>query len=162
MFSIDVKFTVPQALITVTGISLSNVQVADKMVRLADKTTRYLHRITPRSKTGKTHLANYWRNDRKYREGTLKKILLANTAPYAKDLLIWLESGTRPHLIPGNPFLAFYWPKKGKDMVLRHVHHPWTKPRRIIERGTKVMVDGLDSIAKTLATEAEKALLGEK
>lgn len=36
----------------------------------------------------------------------------------------WAEHGTAPHVIEGNPLLAFQW--NGKLTIVRHVHHPGT------------------------------------
>lgn len=36
----------------------------------------------------------------------------------------WLDEGTPPHRIDGNPLLSFYWPKVGRVVVFRHVNHP--------------------------------------
>lgn len=38
----------------------------------------------------------------------------------------YLEEGTPPHLIPGNPFLAFEW--RGERVFFRYVNHPGTRP----------------------------------
>jgi hypothetical protein len=38
----------------------------------------------------------------------------------------WMDTGTRPHPIVGNPYLAFYWEKIGRFVVLRRVSHPGT------------------------------------
>lgn len=41
---------------------------------------------------------------------------------------VWTEEGTDPHVIEGNPLLAFNWPKLGgKLMILRSVNHPGNK-----------------------------------
>ena len=38
----------------------------------------------------------------------------------------FVENGTRPHLIVGNPWLSFVW--KGVRVFFRRVNHPGTKP----------------------------------
>lgn len=41
--------------------------------------------------------------------------------------------GTRPHVIEGNPFLAFFWPNAPDgpaDVVFRRVNHPGFQPDR--------------------------------
>lgn len=42
--------------------------------------------------------------------------------PYAS----YVEEGTKPHRIEGNPFLAFIW--KGEQVFFRYVNHPGSKP----------------------------------
>jgi hypothetical protein len=54
---------------------------------------------------------------------------------------MWMEHGTRPHLIrpkKAGGFLVFYWPKVGRTVFLRTVHHPGTRAYRFMERGLKV------------------------
>jgi hypothetical protein len=43
------------------------------------------------------------------------------------DYASYVEEGTPPHLIPGNPFLTFEW--KGETVHFRYVNHPGTKPQ---------------------------------
>jgi phage gpG-like protein len=42
------------------------------------------------------------------------------------DYALPTEFGSMPHIIRGNPWLAFYWEKMGADFVGREVHHPGT------------------------------------
>lgn len=44
-------------------------------------------------------------------------------APYA----VFIEHGTRPHIIVGNPTLTFMW--KGVRVHFRYVNHPGTRAR---------------------------------
>lgn len=51
---------------------------------------------------------------------------------------LWMEKGTRPHLItPKKPggMLVFFWPKMGKTVHLKSVNHPGTKAYRFMEKG---------------------------
>lgn len=43
----------------------------------------------------------------------------------------FIETGTRRHLIPGNPFLSFDW--QGKHWILRSVNHPGTRATEYVE-----------------------------
>lgn len=43
------------------------------------------------------------------------------------DYAEWTDKGSDPHIIQGNPLLAFYWEKVGRDMVLPFVNHPGTR-----------------------------------
>ena len=45
--------------------------------------------------------------------------------------------GSRPHLIEGNPLLAFYWEKAGKFMILPSVNHPGTAPNDYLARAER-------------------------
>jgi hypothetical protein len=38
----------------------------------------------------------------------------------------YVDEGTEPHEIHGNPLLVFYWPKTGRTMFLPRVQHPGT------------------------------------
>jgi len=57
-----------------------------------------------------------WANDNLY----VARIIAG--AKYAS----FVEEGTPPHFIAGNPTLAFQW--KGEQMFLRYVNHPGSKP----------------------------------
>jgi len=59
--------------------------------------------------------------------------------PGPKLLPDWLESGTRPHMIFGKPYLAFHWDRVGKDMVLRSVQHPGTQAYQFMARSLEEM-----------------------
>ncbi len=87
---------------------------------------------TPRSnksETGYTHLADAWAMNREDRDGMLEKLVFHNVAPHNK-VLLYLEYGTVPHLIEGNPVLCFE--VDGKIIFSRRVYHPGTKAYNII------------------------------
>jgi hypothetical protein len=56
-------------------------------------------------------------------------VSIAALQPYA----VFVHEGTKPHVINGNPLLAFAWPKMGEGtFFFRSVHHPGTKPNRFL------------------------------
>lgn len=71
---------------------------------------------------------------------------VAANASYAR----WVESGTQPHLIVGNPFLRFEW--RGEWVSFRAVNHPGTQPRPFMQRagewGEAVLFDGLSAFTQ--------------
>lgn len=52
---------------------------------------------------------------------------LRASVEYPGDLPNYLEDGTGPHRIDGNPLLVFDWPKAGGVVYLRHVNHPGSR-----------------------------------
>ena len=50
------------------------------------------------------------------------------------SLARWITGGTRPHVIVGNPHLAFFWEKVGRFVIVHSVNHPGTKPNNYMER----------------------------
>lgn len=50
---------------------------------------------------------------------------------------LFVIKGTRPHPIVGNPLLAFFWPKMGRNVVFRHVMHPGTKANDFLTRALR-------------------------
>lgn len=58
---------------------------------------------------------------------------VTSNAPYS----IFVIKGTRPHKITGNPLLAFFWPKLGRDVVFRSVQHPGTRPNNFLSRALR-------------------------
>lgn len=58
---------------------------------------------------------------------------VTSNAPYS----IFVIKGTRPHTITGNPLLAFFWPKLGRNVVFRSVQHPGTRPNNFLSRALR-------------------------
>ena len=44
-----------------------------------------------------------------------------------------IENGSRPHVIEGNPLLAFYWPKEGTFVITHSVQHPGTSAKPFVQ-----------------------------
>jgi len=58
-------------------------------------------------------------------------VVIAAQQPYA----IFVHEGTKPHVIQGNPILAFNWgngPNGAGTYFFRSVHHPGTKPNKFL------------------------------
>jgi hypothetical protein len=58
---------------------------------------------------------------------------VTSTAPHS----LFVIRGTRPHTITGNPFLSFFWPKLGRNVVFRSVRHPGTKANNFLGRALR-------------------------
>ena len=58
----------------------------------------------------------------------------------AKKYAYFVHQGTKRHIIPGNPLLAFNWKKIGRFMILRSVNHPGTKPQPWLWRAANVII----------------------
>lgn len=50
---------------------------------------------------------------------------------------LFMDQGTKPHVIAAKnaPVLTFFWPKVGRVVHFKSVHHPGTKPYKFLERG---------------------------
>lgn len=72
-----------------------------------------------------------------------------STAPYAK----FVDMGTRPHTIRGRNggMLHFYWPKVGRWMTVRQVHHPGFK-------GAAFSAAAIQTFGQTAPAVIEQAL----
>lgn len=46
---------------------------------------------------------------------------------YPVEYASWLDEGTDPHPIEGNPLLAFFWEAIGEFVIVPHVDHPGTE-----------------------------------
>jgi hypothetical protein len=60
----------------------------------------------------------------------------AGRVEFPTEYASFSEEGTQPHRIDGNPLLAFYWPKAGRVVVVRHVNHPGTRAQKWFAGGT--------------------------
>ena len=67
-----------------------------------------------------------------------------------------LESGARPHVIEGNPFLSFFWEKLGKQVVLRSVNHPGFPGIHYMQDSFSEMRDQIVSGLKSAVKEGAK------
>jgi hypothetical protein len=85
--------------------------------------------------------------------------LVSLKSPSAGGLLpTYLEEGTRPHEIVGNPFLAFHWERLGVDVVFRRVQHPGTKAYQFMARSFAEQRDEIVSqISEAAKSGAQKA-----
>lgn len=79
-------------------------------------------------------------------------------SPSANGLLpTYLEKGTRPHEIKGNPVLAFVWdkgPNPGSVNFFRYVNHPGTKAYAFMERSLGEMQSDIVSEISNAVTRA--------
>lgn len=100
----------------------------DESADLGVRTMKAAH--NPFSKTGKT-----LRSIKSVSNGDFSRSM----GPMTDDKVpIFLEKGTKPHIITGNPWL--YWP--GAKHPVKKVNHPGTTPRPFVEpahRTLKVM-----------------------
>ena len=93
-------------------------------------------RFTPRSPQGLAKSNEY----KLIRTGQNRLLRLRNRKKYAAAI----DKGARPHIIRPrgghylNARLAFFWPKVGKWVFPRQVHHPGNKPYRFLHSAHKV------------------------
>jgi len=53
----------------------------------------------------------------------------------------YVHEGTRPHIIRARraPALRFYWPRVGRVVFFKSVHHPGTKPNPFLTRAADIV-----------------------
>lgn len=85
-----------------------------------------------------------------------KKVNGRNAAKYAH----LLEGGTKPHMIQGNPLLAFDVKRRRRwnKIVATKVNHPGTKPTRFMQ---KIQVTGQHSMSMAFRGKMNAELLKE-
>jgi len=73
---------------------------------------------------GAHYLKSYWSRGIEFQAGS--------AVPYT----LFVDQGTEPHPIHAKnaPYLHFYWPKVGKEVWFKSVHHPGNKPYKFLER----------------------------
>lgn len=99
---------------------------------LTGEAMEQLKRTTPRSDKPGTHLADmYTRVAKKDMHGWIEEIIIG-TASDHPELLWYLEHGTAPHIIMGNPLLVFEI--NGQTIFTTIVHHPGTKPYQFVSQ----------------------------
>ncbi len=81
-------------------------------------------------------------------------------SPSANGVLpTYLELGTRPHVIEGNPILAFYWERLGQTVFFRRVNHPGNKAYRFLARSFAEM---RDQVVSDIRAAAERGARGAR
>jgi len=124
----------------------------DGLNKIRSITLKDLKARTPRSKERQNaiHLADAWVADPLTKRGTIRSFTIKNIAPHS-EVINYLESGTKAHIIPGNPFLAF---KIGnKVIIVRHVHHPGTKALKLMTITDKNIEANITRLLTEIASE---------
>lgn len=62
------------------------------------------------------------------------------------DYSSYLEEGTAPHTIKGNPYLHFYWEKKDVWIKTKAVNHPGTTPRPFMANAAQLTEEHLHTL----------------
>jgi len=103
-----------------------------KFVELAEaKIVAY----TPRTQEGRTDIKKLWRVTHS-RKGRVESFIIHNIYP-KKEVLIFIEEGTRPHTIfpVRTKALHFYW--RGSEVFTKRVDHPGTEGAEMVGRTEK-------------------------
>lgn len=69
-------------------------------------------------------------------------LTITASAPHSS----YIESGTRPHVIRGNPVLVFDW--KGQTRFFTFVNHPGTRPYNVLRDGVRRAGRQLNRLAR--------------
>jgi hypothetical protein len=87
------------------------------------------------------------------------KVALVWTGDAKKKLVpLWLEEGTKPHLIEARnaPVLAFFWPKINAWFFGKRVNHPGNKPYRIFEDAVVAMTPEIRATIRAAVISGSK------
>ena len=82
----------------------------------------------------------------------------------SQPLFTWITEGTDPHIIRGNPILAFFWQRgpAGPGMYFYHwVNHPGTKPNPFHLRAYDEVKDEFDVELAKISTRVFNSLKGK-
>lgn len=102
------------------------------IVKLIKSGAKYLQSIVP-VKTGELKKSINWNENG-----------IWSTAEHYK----YVDEGTKPHKITGNPFLAFQI--NGANIVVRSVNHPGTKPRNLTNKTEDYINNNINDIVKDI------------
>ena len=102
------------------------------IVKLIKSGAKYLQSIVP-VKTGELKKSINWDENG-----------IWSTAEHYK----YVDEGTKPHKITGNPFLAFQI--NGANIVVRSVNHPGTKPRNLTNKTEDYINNNINDIVKDI------------
>lgn len=57
-----------------------------------------------------------------------------------------IENGSRPHIIEGNPLLAFYWEKESVFVITHSVQHPGTSAKPFVQPSLDYIQQDIDEL----------------
>ena len=159
-----IEVSIPWKDIDLVNRSLGNFKqrFGEEVATLSGEILDELKSRTPRSKKsepGYTNLADAWRVERKDREGALEKLIFHNISPH-NNVLLYLEYGTVPHVIEGNPILCFE--VDGKIIFSRRVYHPGTKAYNIIGGMIGNVSELVSAIQDSVIQKLQKEMRGEQ
>lgn len=101
-------------------------KVIDRMSTVADDAVQAMildmNENGPRSEDGSPHMVDLVTVSDFTDDAPTISRHVVSPAEYSS----FVDEGTDPHEIRGNPYLAFFWPKTGKFEVFRSVEHPGT------------------------------------
>lgn len=126
----EAKLTVDISKVLVNDFTSWHGPVGRSLTRLAQRTV-IAQRVLARKRTGKLAASIRWTRGISGKGLTFTS---GSNLRYAG----WVNNGTRAHIIrPKKPggYLRFYWPKAGRVVYMRSVHHPGTKAYRFLEKG---------------------------
>jgi hypothetical protein len=101
-------------------------QATDRLAR----DTVFFQRIFANKKTGAMSAGMH------YKRGTWSRGIQFDAGSDI-DYTLFVDQGTKPHVITAKnaPYLVFYWPKVGRVVHFKTVHHPGNKAYKFLERG---------------------------
>jgi len=137
---IDCKFTVDAELFyrKMGDIATKVIPYAQTTaMEMAKKGQKLLGELTPRSKEGGTHIADLW-DIKKSRKGMVEEYMIHNLYK-DQDILLYLEEGTDEHTILPRVKKCLRWFDGGQEFHAKSVHHPGTRPYKMVERVGKYL-----------------------
>lgn len=97
-------------------------------------------------------------------KGRIDTIIIYNTwSGEPKELIRFLEKGTKPHVIEPKPEnrrqrLVFFWPVVSRMVFARKVHHPGTVPYRMVELTEAVLETNMRHFEASFAAALTRGL----
>lgn len=132
----------------------------ERVWTLTTEILEMLKRRTPRSKKseeGYVHLQDAWKAEKGVKNNIIDRIIFHNVAKHNR-VLLYLEYGTAPHVIKGNPVLCFEI--DGKKIFATRVHHPGTKPYKIVGGILLDVGDMLTTVQREVVEELKAKMRG--
>lgn len=156
-FKLDIPFKPLQmkkkALLQLRG------KVGQEVWSLSLWTLNQLKQRTPKSSEASgQHLKDSWVRQKVSASGVIRMIIIRNVSPHAY-VLNFLEEGTVPHTIRGNPLLVFQ--VGGKTIFTHTVSHPGTRPLRLFAIAEKTLLARMVELNKLVMAKMT-ALLEKK
>ena len=92
---------------------------------------------TPPTRSGRTKIKELWKM-RLTRRGTIENYIIQNMYPN-QDVILFMEEGTRPHIIRARPGGILHWTDEdtGQELFAKLVHHPGTPAYHMVAQTEK-------------------------
>lgn len=137
---------------------LSNEELVGTVQTIMEQALEVAKMTTPG-----TTLKNLWKLSRNQRKDFIEWIVHneAERSPEGRNLLLYLEMGTRPHVIVPRSKRALHFLIDNVPIFARKVFHPGTRPYLMVASSQRYILERLETLVQALEKSIRTKISGE-